>query len=584
MKHPQIPHSVVEISTILLLMALVIFGLHGAYLVIGTKIFEHGSQDPIYLITGLSRSTQLKITLWPLLLTVITKAVIFSINKFDRPNFSINRVSIAILFLLLSLNFLIASLPAIFAELNSQYWIRLFVFIAFIIGIQLAFVYVSLSWIKNTLAILSMLVLFSVLNAYAVYIVLLESFLTQSAFLKISIMAVLAISFTLLYAAAGQQQDQAKRINLLLALAIVSSLFFMYLQKEENISEAAMIMEPFKNIKLEAKPDIHILAFDSLIPPILADKFLGLTSVPYESVLDKDGVIVFKNAFASSVPTTKSLNSIMRLARPDFNNSSKDNYFNGQVNSPITEIFSSNGYDISTGSESTFLGMGGDYVNNFYPTPDAMIGHSTLCVHATEKSKLLFYGFCAAASLVEDPIRPDDWSKILAKIILQTGNNSIPDLTFHYLPIPKHTRQDFSSFDQGLLAEYAVQYASKSEVVRSYLGELIEIIKNKKDDSILLILGDHGAWVSRTATFEENTKFYVQDRHGILMAVLINDSKCNAQDFNHYNINEFSTPERVLAGLIRCLSSDSKRMDRAVNFQENVDLRKNFDLSKYLYE
>ena len=150
--------------------------------------------------------------------------------------------------------------------------------------------------------------------------------------------------------------------------------------------------------------------------------------------------------------------------------------------------------------------------------------------------------------------------------------------TFHYISIPGHTPKDYQSDNTAQFEKFRADYLRGSEELLPIIDGLVESVRMKKDDSILFIFGDHGAWLSRTVLSDEDIDFFVQDRHGVVAAVLVNRTGCNSRQLRHYSGDGFTTPERILAGLIRCLSQDPGRIDAAVDFREA------FEMDKFLYE
>ena len=64
---------------------------------------------------------------------------------------------------------------------------------------------------------------------------------------------------------------------------------------------------------------------------------------------------------------------------------------------------------------------------------------------------------------------------------------------------------------------------------------------------------------------------------GGLAAVLVNETGCTSNDLRHFTA-EYATPERIFAGLIRCLARDPARVEAAMSFDEA------FEFEKFLYE
>lgn len=507
------------------------------------------------------------------------------VKNVESANFYAYRNGLALVFFLIETNSFLASITAVLQELHRNHWVMLFLYVFFIILIHTLIVLLVLKTLRNKLLILCIMTSLAVMNLYLVYMILLEQYLTQDVSIKILLVFSVSIVFSLIFIFSSRNQYNLKRINLLLVCSLFASFFMnLYNNMQSELSPVSNkeIVENIKftkeDIKFTNKPDIHIVAVDALIPPSLANKLLGLPSVPYEALLLKEDVILFNNAFASRVPTKESLNSIMRLAHQDFYNEARYDYFSGMANSPITQIFNSNGYEISNGNANDGLGTKGIYVSNYYPNSTSL-QNSSLCDLVATDRKFVFYGICGFINFFDKYAPKTVWSDKLLEIINESvDNKSKPQLTFHYAGILSHTSSSFQTGNLKHLSNYKDYYLQRSIVFTNFLEKLIRIIKGSNKNTIFILLGDHGTFISRSADFNNNKEFIVQDQHGILAAVMQNRSTCSSKELNYYNNRGYSTPERVISGIIRCLSEKKSLIDNFIEFGEP------YDFKNYLYE
>jgi hypothetical protein len=317
-----------------------------------------------------------------------------------------------------------------------------------------------------------------------------------------------------------------------------------------------------------------------MIPEVLASKHMGLEQLGYSDYLEDEGAILFKNMFVSQAPTSPSLNSIMRLANPDF---SDDGYFAGRSESPVSYIFKNNGYKLATGFDTfRIFGKPGSYIDEYRTTYPRSTAPSAICrFNGTRSNIMRLFGFCYYVPIIlfEPKLDEDSWHEIVLNTIGDKGKSNEPWLTFHYIYTPiGHTTGSYNSNSQADLDEYARNFVNQSNVIGDkILPKLVETIRINDPTSIVFVFGDHGPYLSRTLDHEESPEFYVQDRHGTFGALLATEYPCSIKDIEYYN-QEYSTPERVLSGIIRCLSADPDSIDQAVKFDEAFDFR------KYLYE
>jgi len=370
-------------------------------------------------------------------------------------------------------------------------------------------------------------------------------------------------------------------IGVSLCVLIVCSLFLMGVSIifGDTGDPAPGSLAGYRNIEFVQKPNVHLISFDAMIPEVLASKYMGLEQLGYSDYLVSESAIVFKNHFSSQAPSSNSLNSVMRLANSDFKGSG---YFAGRDESPVSYIFKNNGYKLATGYDNFHVfGKPGSHIDEYRVTYPRSISGSAICrLNGLRSNIVRLFGFCHYMPIILLESQPNDdrWAKIVSNTIREKGKSNEPWLTFHYLQRPiGHTTNLFNSNSPADLDEYTQTFSKRSKRLDTILPEIVEIIRVNDPTSIVFIFGDHGPYLSRTLAQEESPEFYVQDRHGILGALLATEHPCSIKDIEFYN-QEYSTPERVLSGIIKCLSADPGFIDQGGKFDESFDFR------KYLYE
>jgi hypothetical protein len=557
----------------------VVYGLFlGLVYAIGLLVPD-SPEDPVFRVTGVPRTSQI---LGGSILfgIVVLLYLIARLSRDKRPlDFSSNKTARAgsvLLLVLLFLNGVSASLAAVLGELDSQFWILLFSGVGFALALQILVVYAALAWARNAMTHLVLMVSLSVLNLFALYLSLLGSFQGQPTIIQMGVIVFAVFGFWALFSAVGKRVLPPRTVNAVLALMAVAPLA-AFLSPYPAMPGIANRLAPFGGIEFHSKPNIHIVSVDALSPASLVRKHMGITNLPYARVLGADSVVVFENAFASHVPTRPSLNSLMRLAHTDF--AGDFGYFAGRTEGPVAHILRNNGYNISTGYSGTLFGTKGPFVDNYLPELSQAMANSTLCSLAS-KHPLKFFGVCDLASLIAGPSAQEIWPVRVLDIVRDASikSNGKPAFTLHYIVNPiGHTGSDYRSADPDALKNYASTYASRAADVADAMEQLQNIVRNDEVPSILIVMGDHGAFLSRTVSFNNDPKFVVQDRHGILAAVLVNETGCTSNDLRHFTA-EYATPERIFAGLIRCLARDPARVEAAMSFDEA------FEFEKFLYE
>ncbi len=480
---------------------------------------------------------------------------------------------LTIFFLLLSASFLGASLPAVLQQLNVDFWRLLLGYVALLLLIQAGCIYLLLRFVKQILIATPVFVAVVVLNAFATYIVLREDFHELAWLGQAGIIFLLAVAVAVLFQMAAGRSLAVKKLNAVLAVIIVAPVAVLIPRQMLSRPDTSLV-DRFSGIEFRSRPNVHILGFDSMTPPSLAAKYLKLDNLGYAPLLQRDGTIAFRNAFASNVPTKRSLNSIMRLAHPGLPEVYE--YFAGRIDSPLARVFRSNGYKFLTGFDNLYFGAKGPYVDDFYPQTHEIVSENALCALAVD-NPLKFFGFCELMKRFEAREKKS-WPETVSERIRSAARRPEPWITFTHIYNPiGHTSKDYQSSDKTAFEKFRAGYRKRAERAAGIAQSIADSLLNDNGKSVLLMIGDHGPWISRTADPEKEAEFVVQDRHGIVAAILVNETDCKRSDFEHY-ATSYITPERILAGLIRCLAKEPEKVDAAVAFEETGDLK------QYLYE
>ncbi|MDH3580538.1 MAG: hypothetical protein OEM91_07920 [Hyphomicrobiales bacterium] len=531
-----------------------------------------GTQDPLFRLTQVPRTSQFLFATFLLLLYLGVCG--FALLR-PRPWIELRgaRTGIALFFSLLFLNIVSATLPTMVAQIHPGFLPNLSAYIALVLALQAAAIFTALSVLRTPWVIFLMFAGLILVDFYAMYVVLLESFHRVHVAGQVSIFAIVFLALLFLLGLAGKDIFPVRTVNAVLAVTLFAPAILLLFDQDSAANQNRQLAA-FGGIKFRSFPNVHIVSFDALTAPSLASKYLKLDDLPYERVLSQKGAIRFANAFASHVPTKPFANSIMRLAHPGF--AEVYSYFAGRTDSPLAHVFRTNGYGVSTGYSSMYFGMKGPFVSDYRPSEALAVGNNTLCALAVD-SPIKFFGFCKVASLLGEKQKQPSWPEIVTALIGRSNADPNPWFTFHHIGIPGHTSVDYRTSDAAAFARYRATYQEASAQIAVIVTRLISAMRQDEAKSILFIFGDHGPYLSRTITTEQDPQFFVQDRYGIIAAVPHNESGCGPQALRHY-ITDYATPERLLAGLIHCLSNDPKVVDAAVKFAEEKDF------GRYLYE
>lgn len=556
-----------------------LYGLYLVYVVANLALVPGGERDPVYLVWGISRTDQFVGVSLVFAAAILAPLTLYLVRNGRRLDFSsdraIKRGSLLLVSLLFA-NAAAASLAAVLEELDSRFWLPLSAWIATVLLVELLVVYVALSRLERPRLQLLLMAGLGAVNLLALYFSLLALFVRQPGLIQLAVIGCAFVGFSLLFVAVGKRIVPVGAVNTVFAVMVLGPVAGLA-WSPTTAPKTADRLAPFDNIAFHSKPDIHIISIDALSPAALVRKYMAISDLPYAQLLSDDGVVVFKNAFASQVPTRPSLNSLMRLAHKDF--AGDNGYFAGRADGPVTHILRANGYTITTGFDQFYFGSKGQFVDSYRPDPTSGVDNSTLCALATD-NPFKFFGFCAIAALFTDLQPAKAWPERIIDIVRRASatTKTAPSFTLHYMVNPiGHTALDYRSSDGAARTRYAAQYRDGAARVAEILTRLREVVRSSTVPSILIVMGDHGPFLSRTVALHDNPAYVVQDQHGILAAVLVNNTGCSTEHLQAY-ATTYTTPERILAGVFRCLAEDPARIDAAMNFEEA------FPFEEFVYE
>ena len=375
-------------------------------------------------------------------------------------------------------------------------------------------------------------------------------------------------------------------------------------------NEGKVLSNKYKKIKLNDTPDIYIFSFDAVPSMQFLKKYVNIENTPYSDTINSNGRI-FSNSFSMAVPTKNSVNNTLML---DHNNYKLDHdRFNGKRDSLLFSILRNNNYKIITGYAGNYLGKSkGKFIDD-YMTAGNNLSYSSACL---EKYGLFsffvprFFGVCFFKNISffrskdkrdlnshnnqhgdEDRLPQIVLDKI--KELNRDEENSWLSMFHIYRPIG-HTGGSYVSNDKNQQKFINDDFIPLSKEMNKITKKIVEINKNSKKKIIILIISDHGLWLSRSLS-DKNEYFY-QDRHGNFLSTLKTNHSCSSEfepyytyidknnKYQHTNKkveyekkNSFTSNGRLMMGLIHCLANtDSKKIiSNNIDF-ENKNKFENF--------
>ena len=339
-----------------------------------------------------------------------------------------------------------------------------------------------------------------------------------------------------------------------------------------------------QDVTFVQKPNVYFVGFDSVVPEPILQKYLGVVTTEFHSVFDTEGRR-FSNLFASSINTNYSINTLMALSQDIFLAEFMPSYFTGQHLSPLVSIMRDNGYETTSIYNNFQFGhTKGPYIDNYAVNKES----GAICALLDEDvRKWAFWGYCKIifASWAADKVilRGDFLVRELTSV-----RRDKPQFVIAHLYMPGHTSKSFRYHISVHLKDrerFTESYVRKSNEAASYLGRIIDHLRDNDPTAILFVFGDHGMWLSRGMGIDEDPTFQLQDRFAVLGGVFPRD-RCG-QYFDKAEAKGHMTTLDAVHSILSCLSDGQDvllepRRDRFFGggFEEEHDYR----YEEYLYE
>lgn len=442
-------------------------------------------------------------------------------------------------------------------------------FCALVLAIQIAFLFLMKRWAWLLLPALTLANTFFLYGAFSGDIMVRP--LWQQSLIYVSIGFLYFVLFEILRSLKPQI---AKFLWLApLATAAFAGIAVARASNEVDANQLAQI----NAIKFVERPNIYFLSFDAMIPESLADKLLSIRTLPYVAILKAHNAQLLSNVFSDAVPTKWSLANILKLI-PD-NKANYDQIVRGRIPSPLRHILDANGYTTHFTFWNTFFGRSrGEFLDHYH-----MPRRYNVCSFIDSISHNFgFFGYCGVVKLVSTEERAVSYEDYVLSVLTQVAKNKMagPQFYMQHFPWPGHTPKLFKG-SQAEHVKFREAYLKKSNGAAEIMGKMLDIIRVFDPKALVFIYGDHGAWVSRTLKFNDDSEQFVQDRWGTIGAV-INGKQC-APYLDPPAGERFQTTARIVVSLLTCLSGGQSPLTEQVDFGRIRQL-KEARFENYIYE
>ena len=342
----------------------------------------------------------------------------------------------------------------------------------------------------------------------------------------------------------------------------------------------------FDTVKMDRKPNVHVIMLDSFTHSAFSKEFMGIENPAADFLATlEDAIYSGRMGFAEYVPTKQSWGALFNLGERN----RYAGFFSGSAPSRPTVLLRENGYSITTGFSGDYFGWDrGEYVDHYYRGKPQNLSRGLVC---TSKKGLL--GFCDEFSrtmysryfalesedMHERQIRKRKWPETVLDLIDRMERAATRPLftAFHiYSPIG-HTPLNYRSDDAEQFTEFKQYFVDGLQRARQVL-EKINRLRNRYPESIFVVSGDHGPWLSRTAP-KEDRRFIVLDRHAVALA-LLNASNLCPWSRDWLSRQRYLTPSRILAASLACNGASRRLTDHFTDNEEFIRFGESFSIGK----
>lgn len=469
---------------------------------------------------------------------------------------------------LLSLNWFLPIFDSLLAETSTYARVELMIYLAVIVSLEFLALLLVQKLYKGPGASRIYAVLLAFLmtaNLLGLLLSFHDPFLTQNKLVKATEFLLMASVFYWLCSNLAKKPFIIGGLSLLY-MAVVSQQIIGLIIKDD-VPQASSAFGQFKTVKFENKPNVYILSYDALIPPAIASEYLGLEKLDYVSVLEEYNGRFFKNTFSDGDATQNSLNTVLYLDPAIWAGMgrNRDMAFSGIAPSPVFDIFRSNGYKINTAFSGKYL-LQGKYI-------DAFTSHRTsesYCKFALPWYYLQHLGYCSVKINVINKMFPRSdgdhigFEEQLIDNFEKRFGASQPWLSFIYIISPGHTPRNYTHTPQEQI-RFKKRFTVGQTDAADHLRSLMALISANDPKGIILVFGDHGAWLSRALKLDnKGAGFILKDRHAVLSSIYPGDA-CSAY-MGPVASDHFVTPSRLVRQLITCLSGGIDPIDWEVDY------------------
>jgi len=385
-------------------------------------------------------------------------------------------------------------------------------------------------------------------------------------------------------------QKNSKKIFLFFLVITIPALVLNFLNSSQNPNDSnqnEIISKTFSQVKLDSKPNIYLISFDSMTSSSWQKKYLG-KKLGYINSLERD--YKSHSGFNLYVPSLHAINAIARFDQD--HKISGDlipglGLVSGENISPLYSLLAANGYEINFNHYDLFYGPRGKHLDRLRTASSLLISNTAACRSFSELQRNIVYlGACSRLfrHFTED-VRT--WPAIALDDAMQSAlSEEKPQFNLFYFYVPmEHTSHSYNHENESHRNKFLSKYEKNGFLLEELLQKISKEINEKDPNSIVIVFGDHGPYLSRNSDCNINREFCIHNSYGANISVLQTKNSCSS----NYEANlrgKVITPSEVLIQVLDCLESGNEQpLSKISPYRHKVEISPGnwISLEDYLY-
>ena len=323
---------------------------------------------------------------------------------------------------------------------------------------------------------------------------------------------------------------------------------------------------PPKTVELSIGPiverkNVYLIGFDALISREAGDRLYGGAALPHYDYLRRSGFRTIDRAYSADWNTRPSFSRMFNFDWPvDVPAKAVGRLANLGGNAAAFRRFAANGYRTQYLFSTGYFGDHSDSIDFYFPKPGFGI-----CKFLNRD---FFYFIChpAAVAFINGAIfdtkgiySNEEQADVLRRRTMSAARDEQPWFTFNYLYHPGHTNLDHDYRSAEQRAKFSEGFLDRLGRMEPWLEKTVGHVLAEDPDSVVLVMGDHGAWLTRGMSAEQilaGTPEFgraeaIEDRYGVTLAVY-------PADFCAQRIGEGVSTLYLLRSVLQCLAGENE--------------------------